>query len=166
MENGKCKSRYKKPESVKQLEAELLQKKRLKYPSIPEECLAPITHTDKTANGLTRCIVEFIKLRGGQAERINTMGRPIDRRTTYTDVVGLRRAIGNVEWVKGTGTVGSADISATIKGRSVKIEVKIGADRQSESQKKYQVDIEQAGGIYVVAKDFTSFVEWYRKMFN
>ncbi len=34
-------------------------------------------------------------------------------------------AIGG-QWTKGTGTPGSADISATIKGRSVKIEVKYG----------------------------------------
>ncbi len=64
-------------------------------------------------------------------------------------------------WTKGTSTAGSADISATIKGRSVKIEVKIGKDRQSEAQKRYQEMIERAGGIYIIAKDFDSFVEWY-----
>lgn len=157
--------RYSKPQSIKQLESELMKLNRLKYPSIPAECLAPITHTDKTANGLTKAIIAFIQLNGGQAERINTMGRPIDRRKVYTDTVGLTRTIGSVEWIPGTGTKGSADISATIKGKSVKIEVKIGADRQSEAQRKYQQDIEQAGGLYFIAKDFTSFVEWYKLKF-
>ena len=157
--------RYSKPQSIKQLESELMRLKRLKYPSIPAECLAPITHTDKTANGLTKAIIAFIQLNGGQSERINTMGRPIDRRKVYTDTVGLTRTIGSVEWIPGTGTKGSADISATIKGKSVKIEVKIGADRQSEAQRKYQQDIEQAGGLYFIAKDFTSFVEWYKLKF-
>ena len=157
--------RYSKPQSIKQLESELMKLKRLKYPSIPAECLAPITHTDKTANGLTKAIIAFIQLNGGQSERINTMGRPIDRRKVYTDTVGLTRTIGSVEWIPGTGTKGSADISATIKGKSVKIEVKIGADRQSEAQRKYQQDIEQAGGLYFIAKDFTSFVEWYKLKF-
>ena len=157
--------RYSKPQSIKQLESELMKLKRLKYPSIPAECLAPITHTDKTANGLTKAIIAFIQLNGGQSERINTMGRPVDRRKVYTDTVGLTRTIGSVEWIPGTGTKGSADISATIKGKSVKIEVKIGADRQSEAQRKYQQDIEQAGGLYFIAKDFTSFVEWYKLKF-
>ena len=157
--------RYSKPQSIKQLESELMRLKRLKYPSIPAECLAPITHTDKTANGLTKAIIAFIQLNGGQSERINTMGRPVDRRKVYTDTVGLTRTIGSVEWIPGTGTKGSADISATIKGKSVKIEVKIGADRQSEAQRKYQQDIEQAGGLYFIAKDFTSFVEWYKLKF-
>ena len=157
--------RYSKPQSIKQLESELMRLKRLKYPSIPAECLAPITHTDKTANGLTKAIIAFIQLNGGQSERINTMGRPIDKRKVYTDTVGLTRTIGSVEWIPGTGTKGSADISATIKGKSVKIEVKIGADRQSEAQRKYQQDIEQAGGLYFIAKDFTSFVEWYKLKF-
>jgi hypothetical protein len=47
-------------------------------------------------------------------------------------------SVAGIQWTKGTSTAGSADISATIKGRSVKIEVKIGKDRQSEAQKKYQ----------------------------
>ncbi|KAF2380358.1 hypothetical protein BSN82_16780, partial [Acinetobacter baylyi] len=60
-------------------------------------------------------------------------------------------AIGG-QWTKGTGTPGSADISATIKGRSVKIEVKYGKDRQSQAQKDYQKAIEKAGGTYIIVK--------------
>jgi len=67
------------------------------------------------------------------------------------------------QWTKGTGTPGSADISATIYGRSVKIEVKIGKDRQSEAQKNYQAMIERSGGTYIIAKDFDLFLEWFDK---
>lgn len=70
-------------------------------------------------------------------------------------------SVAGIQWTKGTGTAGSADISATIKGRSVKIEVKIGKDRQSDAQKKYQEMIERAGGVYIIAKNFDEFVEWY-----
>ena len=149
----------KKPEAIRQLEAELFEIKKKKYPNNPY--LTKHEYTDKTANGLTRAIIDFVKLRGGQAERISTTGRPIDRRQKYTDAIGMQRVIGSIEWIKGTGTNGSADISATIAGKSVKIEVKILKDRQSEAQKQYQADIEKAGGIYYIAKDFTSFVEWY-----
>nr|HMP31833.1 hypothetical protein [Saprospiraceae bacterium] len=57
-------------------------------------------------------------------------------------------------------------ISATIKGRSIKIEIKCAAtgDRyQSEDQKNYQSMIESAGGIYIIVKDFQGFYDWYLK---
>ena len=45
----------------------------------------------------------------------------------------------------------------------MKIEVKIGKDRQSEAQRQYQAAIEQAGGLYYIARDFTTFVAWYHE---
>lgn len=158
--------RYKKPDAVKRLEDALLAEKAKRYKLTEPELLIRPDLTDKTANGLTKCIIQYVRLRGGQAERINTMGRPIDRRIAYTNVVGMTRTVGSIEWVKGTGTRGSADISATIKGHSVKIEVKIGNDRQSLAQKEYQKNIEAARGIYYIARDFTSFVEWYYSKFG
>ncbi len=118
-------------------------------------------HRDDTANGLTRCIIAYLKYKGWQAERINTTGIPHDTRQQARDILGRTRTIGSVEWRPSGSTVGSADISATIKGRSVKIEVKIGKDRQSEAQKAYQREVEAAGGLYYIAHDFTSFVKWY-----
>jgi hypothetical protein len=43
----------------------------------------------------------------------------------------------------------------------VKIEVKIGRDRQSEAQVEYQRQVEAAGGVYVIAKTFDGFLTWY-----
>jgi hypothetical protein len=77
--------------------------------------------------------------------------------------VGRSRTLGKGKWTKGTGTRGSSDISATIKGRSVKIEVKFGKDKQSDHQKLYQESIEKAGGVYIIAKNMTDFVDWYDK---
>lgn len=135
------------------------------YPNMPERYLARAKYRDDSANGLTRCIIDYIRLHSGQAERINTTGVPIDHRRQVTDVLGHSRTIGSIEWRTGGGTNGSADISATIRGRAVKIEVKIGRDRQSEAQRQYQAAIEQAGGLYFIAKDFTSFAEWYKATF-
>ena len=125
-----------------------------RYPSVPGHIIPFTKYSDATANGLTRCICDFLNYSDHQAERINTMGVARTKRATCGKIVG-------VTWTKSTSTPGSADISATIKGRSVKIEVKIGKDRMSEAQKRYQENIERAGGIYYVAKDFDSFVEWY-----
>jgi hypothetical protein len=131
------------------------------YPNVPKYALSAPNYEDKTANGLTKCIIEFLQLSNHQAERINTMGRPIDNRKQVTDVIGRTKTIGSMTWGKSTATKGSADISATIQGRSVKIEVKIGADRQSEDQKVYQANIEKSGGKYWIAKNFDDFIKKY-----
>lgn len=127
-----------------------------RHPSFPEAYFVKKKWDDKTANGLTKAITSFIQFNGYQAERINTMGVARENKRTDGKVIG-------VTWTKGTTTSGSADISATIRGRSVKIEVKVGKDRQSDAQKRYQESIERAGGVYLIARDFDSFVEWFDK---
>lgn len=163
--------RYTKPAAVKELEQAIYDAKiadtRVRYPHIHTlNHIVKPAFRDDTANSLTKCIIALIRLHGGQAKRINTTGRPIDNRQTFTDVVGRTRTIGSMTWIPGTSTRGSADISATIAGWSVKIEVKIGADRHSPAQKDYQHSVEAAGGIYYIAKDFTSFREWYNQRFG
>jgi len=158
--------RYTKPAAVKMLEQMEFERRRLKFPTIPITHLVKDSFRDDKANDLTKCVCKYIQLKGGQAERISTTGRPIDRRETFTNVLGQSRTIGSIQWVYGTVTPGSADISATIHGRSVKIEIKIGKDYQSQAQKDYQKAIESAGGLYFICKDFTSFVEWYTKTFE
>lgn len=157
------KNPYRKSQSVKILESIATDEARRKFPEIPPDWLAPRKYRDDTANGLTKCIIDFLKFEGWQAERISNTGRPIDQRQTFTDVVGRTRTIGRTKWIPGTGTNGTADISATIAGRSVKIEIKIGFDRQSEAQKNYQQAIEQAGGMYLIARDFQQFYDWYNQ---
>jgi len=137
-----------------------------KYPSMPIHLMAGRKYTDKTANGLTKCIKDFLNFQGHQAERISTMGRVLDNRKTFVDVMGRSRTIGSTQYIPGTGTKGSADLSGIILGRSVKLEIKIGKDRQSEAQKQYQKSVESAGGYYYLAKDFDSFIEWYDEFIN
>ena len=110
-------------------------------------------HRGSTANTLTGQIIRFIQRHGGQAERIA--------------VTGLLRKFGNgYKWTRTNMTVGTADISATIQGCSVKIEVKIGTDRQSDEQKRYQKQVEDTGGIYYIARDFKTFQSWYYGQFG
>lgn len=157
-------SRYRKSNAVKLLEAIADQAARTKYPNVPY--LAPRTFRDDTANRLTQCVIDFLRLSGHQAERVSTTGRMIDRRQTFEDVTGRSRTIGRATWIPGTGTNGSADISATIAGKSVKIEVKFGPDRQSQAQKDYQQAIETAGGVYFIARTFDHFFAWYNLNFS
>ena len=160
------KSPYKKSLAVKKLEHMATDEARQKYPMIKPEWLAPRKYRDDNANGLTKCIIDFLKLSGWQAERISNTGRPIDERKTFIDVTGCQRTIGRVKWIPGSGTNGTADISATIDGRAVKIEVKIGSDRQSQAQRDYQKAIEQSGGIYFIASSFEQFLDWYNVKFE
>jgi hypothetical protein len=136
-----------------------------KHPNVKRSYLVIPKYSDRTANGLTRCIIDFIRLDGYQAERINTMGRTIDNRKRVTDVLGRTKLIGSTTYIPTTGTKGSADISATIRGRSVKVEVKVGKDRQSPEQKAYELSIVSSGGIYWIVRSFDEFYNKYLTLF-
>ena len=131
---------------------------KTKYPSFPEFAYPPYKPNDTTANGLTSLICNYLNWSGFQAERISSMGRVIDTSQQVTDVLGRVRTIGGAKYIPSNSTKGTADISATIKGKSVKIEVKIGNDRMSTAQKQYKANIERAGGIYIIARDFDNFL--------
>lgn len=110
----------------------------------------PKPYTDATANGLTAAIEDFINFTGhGEASRTNSTGMP-------------RIVNGEVRWTKGNTRNGMADIRGTYKGRSLSIEIKIGADRQSDAQIKEQERITKAGGIYWVCKSFSHFLELWK----
>lgn len=138
-----------------------LEHQRRKWPTVPEYARLPFMTKDNSTNGLTNCVIKFLIMSGWQAERISNMGKYMDNSKTVTDILGQKRKIGSGQFIPGTGTKGTADISATIQGMSVKIEIKFGKDRQSEVQKKYQKDVEAAGGIYIIVREFDTFVEWY-----
>lgn len=114
----------------------------------------------KTANGLTKFICQFLMWHEHRATRINTTGRLID---------GLQKQpsgaiLTTKKWIPGTTRRGSADISATIRGRSVQIEIKIGKDRASEHQLKEQERERRAGGIYEFISTPEQFFELYDKL--
>ena len=100
-----------------------------------------------TANGLTQFICNFINWSGYRATRVNTMGR----------MVGGR-------WIHSTTRKGSADISSTIKGRSVMWEVKVGRDRPRPEQLAEQQRERNAGGIYEFVSTPEGFFELFDKL--
>lgn len=134
---------------------------KAKYPNMPDHARVIKVPTESSANALTKAVIKWIQLHGGQAERINTMGRMIDTRKVVTNVVGQQAMIGSMKYIPTTGTKGSADISAVINGKAVKIEIKYGKDRQSEAQKIYEYEITKAGGIYLIVRTFDDFVKWW-----
>lgn len=145
------------------LNALMMESLKLKYPNMPEAYIPKTDWNDNSANGLTKCVIAWIQFMGGQAERISSQGQ-------YREGAKIQVGSGIMahtkqlpgKWTTGQSTKGTADISATIRGRSVKIEIKQ-KDKQSEAQKQYQAAIERAGGVYIIVRDFDSFVEWYER---
>ena len=128
-------------ENKHRIKALYLENMKMKYPNLPEHAIPIKKFSEKDTNSLTRLVIDFISLSGYQAERISNSGRYIDNKKSFTDVVGLRRTVGSGKFIPGQGTPGTADISSTIMGRSVKIEIKFGKDRQSAQQKAYQLSV-------------------------
>lgn len=145
--NKKVKKRkppYRKPQSVKQLEELNHQARRVKHPNMPN--LDYQKFSDQKANDLTKAIVKYIELRGGFSSRINNTG-------SYRPELG--------RFIKSTSKRGLADVMGTYKCKSLNIEVKIGKDRMSEDQIKVQGAVERSGGLYFIARDFTTFKTWF-----
>lgn len=136
------KARYIKPASVKKLENDLLEQKKLKYPGQPYLCKKSLR--DDTANGLTACISAWCSVNGAHFQRVNTTGQ-------YDFKLGRYRRSGS--------TKGVADIMIIYKGNTINLEIKIGKDKQSKDQVKMQESINNAGGIYIIVKSFDNFLE-------
>lgn len=141
----RIKSRYVKPDSVKELERLANEDARLKHPNVPTIYLAPRKFRDDSTNSLTSCIVAYLNIKGAFVSRLNN-GGIYDRK--------LRK------YRPGTNRKGLPDVLATFQGKSLFIEVKFGKDRLSEAQEKIRDEQEQSGGFFYVARDFTGFKDW------
>jgi hypothetical protein len=148
---------------IEQLRQLKLAKTRELYPNVPEIALPKTEYNDRSANGLTKCVLDFLNLSGHFCERTGNEGRVIDNRKTYTDVIGRQKTIGTVKRIKSSGTKGTSDLKAVINGRMIAIEIKYGKDRQSEAQKDYQAMVERAGGEYWIVKNFEQFFDLYQE---
>ncbi len=127
----KPKQRYIKPDAIKELE-KLWFEFQYKDSALPEYIRTKDKFSDNNANSLTKCVICYIKLKGGQAYRINSQGQ-FDFKLNKYRFSGMRK--------------GLPDIQAIVNGQFIGIEVKIGADRQSKHQQKIQSEIEASGGV-------------------
>ena len=114
------------------------------------------------ANGLTTFIINYLTWQGFRATRINVSGRLIDgvEKTASGAVLTTKK------WMRSTTRKGTADISATINGRSIMIEIKVGRDRPSEHQLLEQQRERKAGGIYEFCSSPEEFFEIYDKVIS
>ena len=117
-----------------------------KYPSAYKDgfYLEPKIPKVDTANGLTTFICNYLSWKGHRATRINVSGRLVDgvEKQPSGAKVGVKK------WIPSSTRKGTADISATINGRSVMIEIKVGRDKPRPDQLSEQIRERNAGGIY------------------
>lgn len=116
----------------------------------------------KTANGLTKFITNFLMWNEHRATRISSAGRMVDaaERQPSGTVLTVKK------YIPGPTRRGSADISATIKGRSVMLEIKIGKDRASQYQLDEQARERKSGGVYEFISTPEAFFELYDKLMS
>lgn len=114
------------------------------------------------ANGLTTFICNFLHWKGHRATRVNVSGRLVDAKEKQAsgNVIGVKK------WIPSSTRKGTADISATIKGRSVMIEIKVGRDKPRPDQLSEQVRERNAGGIYEFISTPEQFFELYDFVVN
>jgi len=117
-------------------------------------------NNDTTANGLTNCINDFNEYNGWLSERVNVMGTP--RVTHYID--GMTGAkldkVQGVKFTTATGKKGSADNHMVVMGIPLKVEVKM-KDSQRKEQKNYERLTKLSGGMYIIARKFSDYLETF-----
>lgn len=133
--------------ALQELTARAQTHKKEKYPNVPAHALAGSRFDDLTANGLTHCIITWLNIHGHYCSRIQSQGQWRGSLNRFT---------------KSTVRKGIGDIMAVINGKTVMIEVKIGRDKLSAAQIKTKEDVEKSGGVYLIAKDFASFLNEYK----
>lgn len=111
----------------------------------------------RTSNGLTRAITMYLTWIGAYGNRINTMGRL----TEGSEKTASGMVLKTKKWIPSTTKRGTPDIDAIIKGKSIKLEIKIGRDTQSKQQETQQQAIERAGGQYYIVKTIEQFFDIY-----
>lgn len=126
------------------------------YPSVVRDghYTLPIFPKVHTSNGLTTYIINYLTWLGCRATRINAMGRLVDKAEKQPSGVILTTK----KYLPSTTRKGAADISSTIKGKSVMWEVKTGKDKPSEAQLLEQRRERRAGGEYFFVHSVNEFL--------
>jgi hypothetical protein len=95
-------------------------------------------------NGITKLIVDYLRYVYGSSSirRISSEGK-------YRVGIGYIRSENK----------GLSDIEGIVNGKFLSLELKIGKDKQRDSQKARQIEVENDGGIYYLCKwiDFETF---------
>jgi len=124
-------------------------------PNVPPYAIPRATFNDRTAGGLTKAILTYCHLHGIFCQRTGNEGR-FREGETVVDVIGRTRIMKG-KFIPGTNN-GVSDLTAVIGGRYVGIEIKIGNDRQSDNQKRFESKLIASGGVYLIVRNWDDFI--------
>ena len=150
--------------AIQELKKLSLADSRRKHPTLPDGARYVKPYSDKTANQLSRAIIDFCRLKGHLAERTGCTGRYIDNSKVVTDTTGFRRRIGTGKWIPTSGVKGTSDLHLLINGISIACEIKMPGDRMRPDQVKYREVFERAGGRYLTCGSFEEFMTKYNEL--
>ena len=122
--------------------------KRRTHPNVPERCRVKSKFVVKDANSLTHAVKRCLELHGCYVTRVQSQGQ-------------WNQGLGR--FTHSTTRKGTADLHAIINVRHVSVEVKWGKDRLSADQKKTAQQVQSAGGLYIVVKDYETFWNWFEQ---
>ena len=125
-------------------------RKAERSPNFPAKYIPRSNYSDRDANGLTRCIVDYLNFSGHFATRLQSTG-------TYRDDLN--------KFVPSQQRAGMPDVLAVVDGRALFVEVKVGRDTLSQPQKQTITTLEQAGAWVYVAHSFEGFADWFTAHF-
>ena len=126
-------------------------RKANRHPNFPAKYIPKSKYSDRDANGLTTCVVDFLNLSGHFATRLASTG------TYRADIE---------RYVPSQQRSGMPDVLAVVDGQAVFIEVKAGKDRLSDRQKQTHHALENAGALVYTARNFDAFYGWFLTHFT
>ena len=156
-------SKDKQKEAFKHLKSLFTIDQMKRFPNVPDNARFTPAYSDRKTNSLTKCVIDYIRLSGYFIERSGNEGRIIDTRKEVVDCIGRHKTIGSITRIRSSGTNGTSDLKAIVKGQFIAIEIKckVTHDKQRPEQSKYQLQVERSGGIYYIVTDFATFYEWF-----
>ncbi len=111
-----------------------------------------------TSSGLQRFIIDFLTWNEHFANRTGNEGRVIKNKA------------GKDIRIPSSSKKGMQDIDANLKhpehqfGIPWKIEIKIGADKQSDKQQRFESEVIKTGGVYSIVTSTTDFLLQYERL--
>lgn len=124
---------------------EMAQKRRT-HPNVPDHCRVKSKFNVKDSNSLTHAVKRCLELHECYVTRVQSQGQWNEHLGRFTHSTTKR---------------GTADLHAVINGQHASIEIKWGSDRLSADQKKTAQQVQAAGGIYLIVKDYDTFWAWF-----
>lgn len=124
----------------------------------PSAFIHPQKFSDNSANELTKSILAYFELIGWKAWRQASEGRFIQGKE-YTDVLGHKKQEKGFYIPRSKGGKGAPDLMAIQKGtgKLFGCEIKHGKDRMHDDQNKFKKEMEESGGVFIIARSWDGF---------